>query len=158
MQLNGRFEIESNLGESQGPGLQGHCSSHRITDPAHRDTGGNVTGGLWRFALSISSSPQRCQGIRLYSQNLKQSIWTGISLPARGHNCITADWEEVKSPFSPSLWHSQNKITGQQIWRSNHKAQSNFSELLGENWWVCEMHVDYCSFFLPGAWRRILLF
>ena len=42
-----RFEAESGLGKSKGPGLQGHCSSHRITGPAHIDPDGNITVGLW---------------------------------------------------------------------------------------------------------------
>lgn len=36
MQWNGRFETKSDLGKSQRPGLQGHCSSHWIKDPAHK--------------------------------------------------------------------------------------------------------------------------
>ncbi len=44
-----RFEAESGLGKSKGPGLQVHCSSHRITGPTHIDTGGNVTVGPWQI-------------------------------------------------------------------------------------------------------------
>ena len=79
----------SGLGKSQGPGLQGHCSSHRIMGLAHKGTGGNVTVGLWRFAFTMSTSACRCQRIRLYLQNLESSILTGIYFPVRDPKCTT---------------------------------------------------------------------